>query len=139
MTDPLYFGHFRRLACDPENRIAATPPIITPSRSAAEPRRCVIRTQKSATGFADGARRANHRSACPALFAKRFRFTFHPNHLYIFSCPALTRGAFRDRHERWVRDAVDASDVKRRMTLRADGEAVWSFRPDAGVTLVEAI
>ena len=34
--------------------------------------------------------------------------------------------AYRDRHGRWVRDAVDASFVKRRMTLRADGEAVWS-------------
>src|ERR1700733_3095311 len=100
MTDPLYFGHFRRLACDPENRIAATPPIITPSRSAAEPRRGVIRTQKLATGFADGARRANHRSACPALFAKIFRFTFHPNHLYIFSCPALTRGVSRSSRTR---------------------------------------
>ena len=35
------------------------------------------------------------------------------------------RGAYRDRHGRWVRDAVDAA-CHRRMTLRADGEAVWS-------------
>jgi hypothetical protein len=63
---------------------------------------------------------------CPAPFAKIFRFTFHPNHLYIPRHPGPHKGAFRDRHERWVRDAMDASDVKRRMTLRADGEAVWS-------------
>jgi hypothetical protein len=44
---------------------------------------------------------------------------------------ALPRGAYRDRHERlggmrWTRAA--------RLTraVRADGEAVWSWRPDAG-------
>jgi len=31
--------------------------------------------------------------------------------------PGPIRGAFRDRHERWMRDAVDAGYVKRRMTL----------------------
>ena len=31
--------------------------------------------------------------------------------------PASRRGAYRDRHGRWVRDAVDADNVKRRMTL----------------------
>ena len=30
------------------------------------------------------------------------------------------------RHERWVRDAMDVGCVKRRMTLLADGEVVWS-------------
>src|ERR1700691_3200620 len=37
---------------------------------------------------------------CPAPFAKIFRFTFHPNHLYIFSCPALTRGVSRSSRTR---------------------------------------
>jgi hypothetical protein len=34
------------------------------------------------------ARRANHPPACPALPIKIFRFTFHPNQLYIASHPA---------------------------------------------------
>ncbi len=31
-----------------------------------------------------------------------------PNQKHFPRCPASIRGAFRDRHERWVRDAVDA-------------------------------
>ena len=30
------------------------------------------------------------------------------------------------------RDAVDAGSVARRAAVRADGEVVWSWRPDAG-------
>src|ERR1700688_2595538 len=70
--------------------------------------------------------RANHRPACPAPFAKIFSFSSAANHFTVLRHPALTRGAYRDRHGRWVRDAMDAGDVKRRMTLRADGEVVWS-------------
>jgi hypothetical protein len=36
---------------------------------------------------------------CQALFAKIFCFSEHPNQRYIFSRPAPTRGAYRDRHE----------------------------------------
>jgi len=39
--------------------------------------------------------------------------------------PASIRGAFRDRHERWVRDAVDAL-ARRTNATKADGEVVWS-------------
>ena len=35
------------------------------------------------------------------------------------------RGAFRDRHGRWERDAVDA-DVLTTNGTEADGEVVWS-------------
>ena len=50
--------------------------------------------------------------------------------VYIFSHPALTRGALRGRHGRWVRDAVDAT-VSAHASVRAndteaDGEVVWS-------------
>ena len=31
--------------------------------------------------------------------------------VYIVSHPALTRGALRGRHGRWVRDAVDADEA----------------------------
>jgi hypothetical protein len=36
-----------------------------------------------------------------------------------------SRGAFRDRHERWVRDAVDAA-VRETGATVAYGEVVWS-------------
>jgi hypothetical protein len=66
------------------------------------------------------------RGVCPAPFAKILSFPFEANHLHISRHPGPHRGAFRDRHERRAGDAVDAGDVKRRMTLRADGEVVWS-------------
>ena len=31
-----------------------------------------------------------------------------PNQLHVSACPVPTRGAYRDRHGRWVRDAMDA-------------------------------
>ena len=54
------------------------------------------------------ARRANHRSACPAPLAKIFRCSFHPNHFYNYRHPGPHGGAFRDRHERRAGDAMDA-------------------------------
>jgi hypothetical protein len=47
------------------------------------------------------------------------------------SHPASTRGAYRDRHGRWVRDAVDVMAAQRKHFARtsdadADGEVVWS-------------
>jgi hypothetical protein len=48
----------------------------------------------------------------PVLFAKIFRFSFDPNHLYISRHPGPHKGAFRDRHERkvgmrWTRHVKD--------------------------------
>jgi hypothetical protein len=37
--------------------------------------------------------------------------------------PVPVRGAFRDRHERWVRDAVDAK-MRETKRIGADGEVV---------------
>jgi hypothetical protein len=37
----------------------------------------------------------------------------------------LTRGTFRDRHERGVQDAVDAA-MSKTSDNAADGEVVWS-------------
>ena len=47
----------------------------------------------------------------PVPFAKIFRFSPDPNHLYIRRHPASSRGAFRDRHGRrggmrWTRAAL---------------------------------
>ncbi len=50
---------------------------------------------------------------------------FRPKSLLHLFRPALTRGVSRSSRT-LRRDAMDAGFVKRRMTLRADGEAVWS-------------
>jgi hypothetical protein len=48
------------------------------------------------------------------------------------------RGALRtSRTLRW--DAVDAGDGERRTPELADGEVVWSWRPDAGVKLPRSL
>jgi len=52
--------------------------------------------------------------------------------------PASARGAYRDRHGRWKRDAVDVRVLKRADSARtkaflADGKGVWSWSPDAGI------
>ena len=39
--------------------------------------------------------------------------------------PPRLRGALRDRHERWVRDAVDVV-ARETNVASADGKAVWS-------------
>jgi hypothetical protein len=49
---------------------------------------------------------------CPVPRKKIFRFSLSPNQWLCVPCPAFTRGALRDRHERWERDAMDASARK---------------------------
>jgi hypothetical protein len=63
---------------------------------------------------------------CPALSRKIFHFPRRANRRYQLA-PSCTpqRGAFRDRHERWVRDAVDAA-VRETGATVAYGEVVWS-------------
>jgi hypothetical protein len=43
---------------------------------------------------------------------KYFDSLLSQNHFYIHRCPGPHRGAFRDRHGRWVRDAMDAACQK---------------------------
>src|SRR5471030_3040568 len=71
------------------------------------------------------------RLACPAPFAKIFLFSRTPNQIYISCHPVPHRGAYRDRHGRWARDAVDAAASGARIArwtndAFADGEVVWS-------------
>src|SRR5229473_6334471 len=88
-------------------------------------------------------RRANHRLACPAPFAKIFPFRPDPNHFYIPHHPVPQRGGSRVVTNAG-RDAVDArapgaqrqsqgemnlvSDQLACETIGAlaDGKAVWS-------------
>ena len=64
---------------------------------------------------------------------KIFRFYRSANQSYGPPRPAPVRGAYRDRHGRGVRDAMDALGSSRRARPEADGKAVWSRHPDAGV------
>jgi hypothetical protein len=56
---------------------------------------------------------------------KYFAFPFPQISGISPAIPALSRGAFRDRHERWARDAMDAG-ARVTNARSADGEAVWS-------------
>jgi hypothetical protein len=53
----------------------------------------------------------------------------------VRAIPRPPRGAFLDRHERWLRDAM----VRHQLTsdVLADGKIVWSCPPDAGVKFCE--
>jgi hypothetical protein len=54
---------------------------------------------------------------CPAPCIKIFRFAPTPNHPYNSGHPAPTRGAYRDRHGRWVRGAVAAKRRARKQVF----------------------
>ena len=59
--------------------------------------------------------------------------------MIVCAHPASTGGAYRDRHGRWEREAVDvrvlsALDARTKAFL-TDGKGVWSWPPDAGVKL----
>jgi hypothetical protein len=45
--------------------------------------------------------------------------------VYGSPIPPSQRGALRDRHERWVRDAMDAL-AQLTNAAKADGKGVWS-------------
>jgi hypothetical protein len=60
-----------------------------------------------------------------SLHAKNMRLRRRANQWFLFARLAPTRGAYRDRHERWVRDAVDADGALTKAP-EADGEVVWS-------------
>ena len=56
--------------------------------------------------------------------------------VYLVPVSRTHRGAFRDRHERWVRDAMDAL-APLTNAANADGKSLWSRSPDAGIKLAE--
>jgi hypothetical protein len=93
------------------------------------------------------ARRANQfvlSEACPAYVkASREKYSSSVFRKYmVFSThPVATRGAYRDRHGRGRRGAVDAADVQRAYaptnSSAAYGEIVRSRSPDAGIKLAD--
>jgi hypothetical protein len=58
-------------------------------------------------------------------FRKNIPIPGRPKSLHILCHPVSFRGAFRDRHERGRRDAMDA-DGALTNALEADGKDVWS-------------
>jgi len=73
----------------------------------------------------DLARRATQQISVQPLGQKYSPFTSDPNHLHK-SCRLVPLEGRLAIVTDAGRDAVDVGDVKRRMILRADGEAVWS-------------
>ncbi len=63
--------------------------------------------------------RANHAWLGPVLTAKINRFANTPNHSYNSRHPAPAGGAYRDRHVRWARDAMDAAASGAQVDRRA--------------------
>src|SRR5690348_1244664 len=64
--------------------------------------------------------------------AKILFFRFSETYGLVVPSRLGKRGVTR-RHERGVRDAMDAAASVRRMMFAADGEGVWSWSPDAGI------
>jgi hypothetical protein len=67
----------------------------------------------------------NTANQCPAPSLKIFSFPSEANQLFICRRLVPLEGRLAIVTDAG-RDAVDAGDVKRRMTWLADGEAVWS-------------
>jgi hypothetical protein len=66
---------------------------------------------------------------------QKYSSSNNPKYMDSWRRSAPDRGALRDRHERWKRNAMDTFARKTSAT-EADGEAVWSRRRDAGAKLV---
>ncbi len=62
----------------------------------------------------------------PVFLAKTFRFPSHPNHLFFVRPSRPTRGAYRDRHGRWVRDAMNAEGARTNGAGCGRRNCVWS-------------
>jgi hypothetical protein len=85
-------------------------------------RQCLVRSLPRPFGFArkDAFVEPDQSDLpCPVPFRKIFRFLRRANHLYKLARPAPHRGAFRDRHGRRVRDAVDAAALGVEIDRRA--------------------
>jgi hypothetical protein len=129
------------VACDERNAFAQETPrcgiaLAYSTRHASAPRASEI----SRAGRDNPTRRANHllifRTVGQAPLAKIFRFSESTNQSIRKGIPPGERGVSRSSRTRagmrWTR--------RRRMTSAgvADGKAVWSWHPDAGVKFAES-
>ena len=73
--------------------------------------------------------------ASPVPRAKIFRFPFYPNQMRIGAIPSRQRGV--SRSSRTLGAGCDGRERRAKTNgADADGEVVWSRRPDAGVKFV---
>src|SRR5689334_1635101 len=77
------------------------------------------------------------RNRVKSLGEKYFAFPEAQIRCMSIPVPPPLRGALRDRHERWVRDAMDVF-ARKTSGESTDGEGVWSWPPDAGVKLARS-
>jgi hypothetical protein len=68
-----------------------------------------------------------HAQIVPVIHARCLKYStsVFRKYMFVFARPASPEGAFRDRHERWVRDAMDVAARETRAPV-TDGEGVWS-------------
>jgi hypothetical protein len=66
----------------------------------------------------------------PDLARKIIRFSFAPNGVFLRGIPPHAEGRTR-RHDTWSA-GCDGRGMSRDERHDADGEVVWSWRPDAG-------
>jgi hypothetical protein len=75
---------------------------------------------------------------------KKYSVLCSPQISGFISLSRLVQGAFRDRHgrgggERWPREIAAFFSRMRTNDRFADGQAVWSWRPDAGAKLAKTL
>jgi len=75
--------------------------------------------------------------------AQNISLSFFQKLMFAIDVPRSSRGALRGRHERWARDAVDVSGLQRAIgaptnNSDADGQAVWSWRSEAGAKFLRS-
>jgi hypothetical protein len=58
-----------------------------------------------------------------APLAKVFRFYRSANHMYVRHIPCPSGGTYRDRHDMWVRDAMDAAALLAEQMLVATAKS----------------
>jgi hypothetical protein len=112
----------RRSACPGCNaahlrRVSDPGLIFSPMGPGSAEQRLSAATRVRDTGAcAKNENRSRHQrdSTCPVLVEKIFRFCLPQIKLTTRAIPHPQRGAYRDRHGRWARDAVDASAPNRR-------------------------
>jgi len=127
---------------------ASAAPLLSISTVSPAVKTRVARRAKSARfrrrGLAHGALEGQIRVRVKSNFARRFNVIWavqSSREKYFASVfqksvicsrhPASPGGAYRDRHERWAGMRWTRA-ARKTSAMLADGEAVWSWRPDAG-------
>jgi hypothetical protein len=109
----------------------STPVTLGPSRILPLPGPSMGRSPRTCANM-ESLRAASTRSGASPLPAQKIPLRRRANHWSLFARLAPTRGALRDRHECWARDAMGVL-VRWTSGIDATGEIVWFWSPDAGI------